>query len=164
MSNGSEHVVKPDDESEKSKSAYLAEIMAHESELAAMPKPKAKRRSWLPTLMALVAILAGLLAWNVARIIYNPPVFTAEEIEADALFSLYLISQGLEAYWDSAGTLPMSLEAVELDDEYVRYARMNDSSYALTVMVDTTQLVYRRGEDVSRFTTAFDVLAGGAKP
>lgn len=150
----------PESQDGKSQEEYVAKIMELEAELAAVPAPTVKRRSRLPILFALLPILTGLLAWNIARFVYSPAVFTDAEIEADAMFTLFVTAQGLEAYWDSAGTLPPSLEAVQLDDEYLRYELVNDSIYILTVTDEATELVYRRGEDIARFNAAADVLEG----
>ena len=151
----------PDPQNDKSPDEYVAKIMELEAEIAAMPAPTVKRRSRLPILLVLLPILTALLAWNIARMVYSPPVFTAEEIEMDAMFTLFVTSQGLEAFWDSAGTLPLSLESVQLEDEYLRYELLNDSIYILTVTDDTTELVYRRGEDITMLSAAADVLEGG---
>lgn len=150
-------------QNEETADAIVADIMDIEAELAATPPPEAKRRSPLPFLVALLTIFTGLFAWNMIRIAHDPPVFTDEELESDALFSLFVTSQGLEAYWDSAGVLPSSLEAVELDDEFLHYARVNDSTYTLTAAAGTTEVVYQRGEDLSRFAVALDVLGGGTE-
>ena len=147
----------------RSAEAFVTDIMEREAELATAPPPSVKRRSRLPIVQVLVAVFAILLVWNVARFIHNPPVFSREELDADAQLTLFLTAQGLEAYWISAGTLPTSLEAVELDDEDLRYARLNDSTYVLTMTAGTTELEYHRGDDISRFATAFDVLVGEAE-
>ena len=148
--------------SPKSPDELVADIMEREAKLEPRPRPDVKRRSWIPILVALLVIFTGLTAWNVARMIYEPAIFSKEELESDALFTIFVTSQGLEAHWDAMGTFPRSLEEIALDDDDLHYARLNDSTYVLTITVGASELVYRRGEDISRFVTAADVLGGEA--
>ncbi len=161
MSDQSVHLDGPNDDSEgKSKNAYVDEIMEQEADTSEASEVPVQRRSPVPIFTALLVVLIGLLAWNLVRIIHSPPVFTAEEEEAGALFSVYLVAQGLEAHLEAEGILPNDLEAAGVDGEEVTYGRANDSTYVLSVTVGEAELVYRRGDDLSRFATAYDVLSG----
>lgn len=140
---------------------FVAEIMEREYELAAEPEPQPKQRSPIPMLVVLLLLLFGLLAWNLARIVAKPPAFTAEEVQQERLFTLFVTSRELETHLDTARTLPPSLETLDLELEGLSYQRVNDSVYVLTAEAGTTQVAYRRGDDLSRFATVVNMVGGG---
>lgn len=146
----------------KSPDAIIARIMEKEAELGTAPEPVTRPHWKLAFLAALLPVFAALLVWNGVRMGSNPPVFTKVEQEQGTRFSLYVTSQGLEGILDSAGTLPVSLEAVELDDETLTYKRLTDSTYTLSATAGSTRFVYTRGDDLEQFASAFEGFAGGA--
>jgi hypothetical protein len=81
--------------------------------------------------------------------------------EASLRFSIYLISEGLQAYRDSTGVLPATLKEAHLDDEGIEY-RTDGSTYRLIVMEGSHSIVYTEGDAPDRFGAAFHVLEDGA--
>ena len=84
---------------------------------------------------------------------FSPPV----ETEA-ARFTIYLVAQAVEEYRDTAGTLPPSLEYLELDEDGIEYARVGDS-FTLTATIGDDRIVYRAGEDLQQFWVAYETFS-----
>jgi len=127
-------------------------------EMAEAGPKDVKKRSRVPFLLVSLVILAGLLAWNIFLMIHNPPVFTQAELEADAELTLYLTAQGLAEHLNAEGTLPQTLEAVDLDDDHLTYTRLSDSTYMINMVVGETGITYRSGDHLARFERALDEI------
>ena len=144
--------------SEAERAGFVEEIMQRDSEEANRKPPERPRRSWGPLLVVLIPVLVGLTAWNSfsmtrTTVAFSPP------IETDAArFTIYLIAQAVEEYRDSAGALPPSLEYLDLDEEGIEYARLDDS-YTLTASVGDNRIVYRAGEDLQEFWVAYETFS-----
>lgn len=143
---------------------YVSEIMKRESAAAARGEPPRRRRSDRPVLAALLVVLAGLVGWNVVRAVRDPEVFTERERVASAQFTLFLTQQAIQAYRDSARTLPPDLAAVgEGERGLIEYARTSDTSYTLRAALGDSAFTYRSGQDIRPFARAVDVLRGGGQ-
>jgi hypothetical protein len=81
--------------------------------------------------------------------------------EASSRFSIYLIAEGLQAYRDSTGALPATLEEAGLDETGIAY-RTDGSTYRLVVTEGSRSMVYVEGEEQDHFGAAFHILEGGA--
>lgn len=144
--------------SEAERSGFVEEIMQRDFEEATRKPPERPRRSWGPLLVVMIPVLVGLTAWNVFSMTrttgaFSPPI----ETEA-ARFTIYLIAQAVEEYRDAAGALPPSLEYLDLDEEDIEYARLDDS-YTLTASVGDNRIVYRAGEDLQQFWIAYETFS-----
>jgi hypothetical protein len=140
---------------------YVDAIMRREAETAAAkPAPEPRRKSRAGWLLVTVPILLALTAWNVLRMRAEPESLSAPEQVAATRFAVYLVAQGIEAYRDSAGTLPPTLAALGADDMGVEYAR-TDSTYTLRATVAGEVVRYRSGEDLRPFAQAWSAARGG---
>lgn len=144
--------------SETERASFVEEIMQREFEEANRKPPERPRRSRGPLLVVLIPVLVGLTAWNIFSMArttraFSPPI----ETEA-ARFTIYLIAQAVEEYRDSAGTLPPSLGYLDLDEEGIEYARLDDS-YTLTATIGDDRIVYRAGEDLQQFWVAYETFS-----
>jgi hypothetical protein len=106
-----------------------------------------------PFMIGLLILLAGLTIGNL-RPAAPPP---ADDDEAAARFTIYLTAETIEAYRDSAGTLPSGLEQVGLADDDLTYA-VRDGSYTLTARVGDATVTYVDGEDLAPYAAAYDIL------
>lgn len=146
-----------DRERVEARESYVDEIMRREAEeVAARPSPT-RPRSWVPVLVPLLVILAGLLGWNIHRAVRELEVFTPEEEHAAELFTIYLVQQAIESYRDSTGSLPQNLAVLGAEDEGVNYV-VNDTAYALRINESSAPISYRSGQDVSPFEAAYERL------
>jgi len=154
----------PSSDDTRSADDYIAEIVRRDTEQAARPPPEAQRRPrGKRMLLILGPLFVVLSAWNVVRALDEPVVFTVQQEEADARFTIYLVAQELAAYRDTAGTLPANLEALGLEDDYLQYARADDG-YRLTFELDEIYLTYRSGEDLAPFADGYVSLEDGGQP
>jgi hypothetical protein len=138
---------------------FVAEIMELEAAEANRPAVP-KKRSRLPLLAVLCAVFVGLTAWNVVRLLRDPPVFAPALEEEATRFTIYLVAQAVEEYRDSTATLPASLELIRMDEDGIVYAPAN-STYTLWATIGGTRVEYRAGEDLTRFRDAYAVLTDG---
>ena len=144
--------------SEAERAGFLEEIMQREHEDANWQPPERPKRSWGPLLVVLTPVLLALTAWNAYTMMRTPDAFTPP-VEAEAArFTIYLIAQSVEEYRDSAGVLPPSLEYLDLDEDGIEYARLDDS-YTLTATIGDNRIVYRAGEDLQQFWVAYESLS-----
>jgi hypothetical protein len=143
-----------------SRDGYVAEIMAREAEDAARAAPVRERRSRLPLLLVLSAVLVALTAWNAWRMMQEPAVFPVAGERDAARLSIALIAQEIEAFADSARVFPSSLQLIAMDDEDVEYAK-TDSTYTLTVQLSDSAMVYHSGENLTPYFEAFERLQRG---
>lgn len=141
---------------------YLEEIVRRHAEAAVRSEPPPRRRWRVPVVLASLAVLAGLTAWNVVRVAREPEVFTPVEEEAGLNFTIYLVAEGIEAYRGSSGALPENLVVLGLDDEGVDYV-VRDSGYVLVATQDTVRVTYRSGDDLTAFANAYELLVGEAE-
>lgn len=128
------------------------------------PHPKTLRERvlshpWVAAILcALVLALAALYAISENR---KSPTTASAMKEASARFSIYLVAEGLQAYKDSTGTFPATLEQAGLDEEGIQYVT-DGSSYRLIAVQGSTSLVYVEGTRLDRYEAAFKVLEGSA--
>ena len=146
---------------------YLEEIMKQEVEdakerrrIRRMSGQKKPRYKTLGVLLFILVIMIGL---NVARIVTAPDPFTPAEEEAGAMFTIYLVVQGVEAFRDSAGFLPVDLEGLDLDEEGLTYT-VRDSSYTLHFQEEGITASYRSGENLAPYIAAYEALERGGGP
>lgn len=158
----SEHVIPP--EQKRAAPGYVADILQQTAdnaaaEAAARKRGPARRRigGWLGLL---VVVLIGLTAWNVYRGTREPQVGTPAEELVTARFTMYLVAQELDAYRRQHGALPPTLDAINADEEPIRYA-MDGLDYVLTADVAGQRLTYRSGADPLPFWSAGEELPQG---
>ena len=78
------------------------------------------------------------------------------------MFTVYLVAQGVEAFRDSAGFLPVDLESLDLDEEGLTYT-VRESSYTLHYQEEAITASYRSGESLAAFIAAYEALEGGGQ-
>lgn len=143
----------------------VADIVREKAEAAAEQRRAAappRRRSRGLLLGVLAALFFGLSGWNLLRS-ETPEPFTPEQQEASLRVHVFLTTQALEAYRDSAGVYPPTLAAIDMDAPGLAYVP-SESSYALVAAAGPVRLTYRRGDDLARFAAAVGVLSGEANP
>jgi len=133
---------------------YIDEIMRRDADLAAQAPVEVRKKAAGRWLLLLAPIAVVLIAWNIVRAAGDPEVFTVNEQEAAAKTTLFLVAQGLQVHLDSAGSLPATLEEIDLDEEDLTYQR-NYDSYTLTVEANGRVFTFRSGDDLSGFAAAF---------
>lgn len=139
---------------------YVDAIVQHDAEVAAAgPPPTRAKRSRLPVLLGLLPILIGATAWNLSVLYSDAEIFTPQQTEASGYFSILVAYEEIEAYRDSTGGLPPSLEAIGADDTGLRYAP-NGGAYVLTMMVGGTLVSFKDGDDITPLEIAFDAATG----
>ncbi len=136
---------------------YVGEIMEKVAEADVPPAPKKPRQTARNLLIVLVPIMVALTAWNVVLMTRDAEVFTTAEVEGGARLMIFLTVQEIEAYRDSTGGIPESLELLALDEEGLKYARDGDS-YSLRVDLDSSVLMYQSGDDLTPFAEAWSLL------
>jgi hypothetical protein len=116
-------------------------------------------RQWLARILYTAALgLALLYAFSE----HNKSVHSKVTLEeASRRFSIYLIAEGIQAFRDSTGTLPATLEDIGLDEEGIAY-RTNGQTYRIISLEGTKSIIYVEGDDPNHFATAFTVLESGA--
>ena len=133
---------------------FIDEIMRRDAELAVREPVEVRKKSPGRLLLLLAPIAVVLIVWNIVMSAGDPEVFTVDEQEAAAKTTLFLVAQGLLVHRDSAGSLPATLEEIDLDEEGLTYRR-NYDSYTLTVEANGKVFTYRSGDDLSGFAAAF---------
>ena len=154
---------KPSSEDAEAKE-YVAEIMRRHSEDARQPtRPPRRRRGPRPAIVAgLAAAFLALVGVNVYLAGHEPEVVSPAQEEASARLTVYLVAQSIQAYRNSARTLPHSLVALGVDGPGITYAP-TDTAYTLTVEIGATRLTYRSGESLESYRAAAAMLAGGLR-
>ncbi len=147
-------------EKAEARESYVDEIMRREAEERAARPPPTRSRSWVPILVPLFAIFAGLVGWNIYRAVREVEVFPPAQERAADLFTIYLIQQSIQSYRDSTGEFPPNLGVLGADDEGVEYT-VRDTTYVLTIATDSMPVSYRSGQDVSPFQAAYEQLTPG---
>lgn len=118
------------------------------------------KKSRFPLLLGLLPIFFALTVWNVARLVKTPdPVSSLEELEA-VQWSIYMIVDGIETFRESTGQLPISLEALGLDDDFITYTVLGNI-YSLTTKIGDRELVYHDGDDLDPFMNSYNKLMAG---
>jgi hypothetical protein len=84
-------------------------------------------------------------------------VFTPAELDAGSRFKIFLAAQALEAYRDSTGTWPESLEIVGFANEGLTY-EVEDTTYIIQTTVAGAPVVYRSGDNLDFFRDASQEL------
>jgi hypothetical protein len=120
---------------------------------------RGQKRPRYRMLGSLVGILVIVLGLNVVRALTAPDPFTPSEEHASAMLTVYLVAQGVEAFRDSTGFLPASLESLDLDEEGLEYT-VRGQSYTLGYALDGVSASYRAGEGFAPFVSAIEVLEG----
>lgn len=120
-------------------------------------KARKKRKSKLPLVLGLTPILLGLTAWNV--ISAGPPksTLTAADQAASTRFRIYIAAQAIEAYHAAHGAYPANLTQVGVDWQGLHYA-VADTTWSVAARVDSETLMYRHGDPLEPFSTAYQSL------
>ena len=124
---------------------YLKEILESEAVMA-KPRPGKRRTFQVVLLFALFVVAVGLTVWNVQTMTSGPDARAFPDEASSAQFTMYLIAMSLEAHLDSTGTLPLTLEELNLDEEGVEYSRQG-GGYELDAETPAGRIVYRSGDD-----------------
>lgn len=144
--------------------AYLEDIMKQEVEdLQERRRIRAKHGEKGPlrkTLAVLLVILVILIGLNIARMAMAPDPFTSAQEQASAALTVYLVAQGIEAYRDSTGSLPVDLESLDLDEEGLTYS-VQDAGYVLQYDEDGVVVSYRSGESYAPLIASYEMLEAG---
>jgi hypothetical protein len=127
---------------------------------AAQARPRRSRRPLY--LVSMIVMFFGLTGLNVVRAGQDPAVFSPAEMEASVRFRIYLASQAVEAYRDSAGAFPATLGVAGIDDEGLLFLP-GRSTYTIVAENGAGRLSYRRGDDLAPFASAYDALARGGR-
>ena len=132
------------------------EKAAEEAQRAAETKP----RSLLPVLVVLAVIAVGLTVWNVTRGggALPQPVSPAQRA-ATGLVGKHVAAQAVNAYRDSTGVLPLSLEFVAAGGFGVTYSVIG-ASYVLSAASDTGRVTYRSDEELPDLTAVMAMIGG----
>lgn len=153
----------PETESRSSED-YIDEIMQRDAEQAKRQPPEVARRSWAPkALLGFGPLFVILTAWNIARLANEPVVFSTDEEQADARFTIYLAAQEIDMYRDTAGAWPSNLELLGLDGDNLHYVQLDDG-YRLTFELDNIYATYRSGEDLTSFAEGYLAFERGGQP
>jgi hypothetical protein len=104
----------------------------------------------------MVLTLAGCLAaWVVVLAFVPRPAGLSEATLRDgARLTLYFASLRVQAFRDSTGHLPASLQEAGVDEEDVSYASAGDTAFALSYQLPNGQLTLRSPEDDSTIVGA----------
>ncbi len=141
---------------------YVDSILEKDAEAAAEPpKPYRRKRSRLPILLTLLPVLIGLTAFNVNRALDDSALFTPAENERFGYFVLILAHEEVEAYRDSVGAYPPTLETVGVEDGVLSYELVG-VSYVLQARVGEMDVTYRGGESFDPIEFRYDSIAGGS--
>ena len=141
---------------------YVEEILQEAAADTGPPRqPPDRRRLQLVLLLILVPPLAALSMWNIIRSRGQPEVVTVAEETQDARFTLFVISQEIDAYIDSSGAPPLNLRQLDADEEEVQYLRVGNS-YLLVYRTDNVELSYRPGDDLTPFEEAYIAVVNDA--
>jgi len=105
---------------------------------------------------ALLAVLL-LVVWNTTG---SDRPYSSSEEDANARFTIFLVAEAVNAYRDSTGTLPTSLEPLGVDVTDCIYWTDGDM-YSLTVDLGNREVTYHAGEPLLPYATAFDRVIPG---
>lgn len=101
----------------------------------------------------LLGVFLILGAWNVTRAGERRQVFTPSELDAGVRLKIYLTVQALQAFRDSAGRWPASLDEVGFASEGLAYRRL-DTTFQIVATSGDTPFTYRSGDDLAPFRDA----------
>lgn len=118
---------------------------------------RAPQRRHGAMLLALLPMLVGLVAWNVALMMRESEVFTADEENAAIRLMVYLTAVSIEDYRQTNGHLPEKLELLGLDDDGIDY-HIADGGYTLRAEGPAGTVTYGAGQDLDRLAKAWDVF------
>jgi len=149
-------------DNEPEASEYVAEIMRRHTANAQEPPAPRRTRSRTALLVALAVILVSSIALNLSLALREPEVVAPDKEEASARLTVYLVAQAIQAYRDSAHTLPKSLVDLGVDGVGISYAP-NEPTYTVTVEIGGTRLAYRSGESLVPYRDAAQILVGGLR-
>ncbi len=141
---------------------YLKEILENEAAIATS-RPGKRRKFQVVLLFALLTLALGLTAWNVQTMSSGPDPRAFPDEALSAQYTVYLIATSLEAYVDSAGTLPLTLEELNVDEEGVEYFRQR-GGYELVAETADRRIIYRSGDDLSALARVVDQLERDPTP
>lgn len=141
----------------ESPQTYVAEILRHEAEVVG-PTAAPVRRLRLGFLVMLVGFTVAVTMWNLVISARPPVVFTPAQVEASARFRIYLLTQDIEAFRDSAGILSAGLEVLGHEQDGITYVTRS-SDYQLLAPVGADQIRYHSGDDLAPFASAYELLA-----
>lgn len=125
---------------------------------AAVQAARPRRRNWKRWLAGLIPAFCALSAWNLLKAGAQPQAFTPDELAASLRFKVYIAVQGVRAFRDSAGTLPVSLQQIRMADEGLAYVR-SDTTYVIVGSAGAVHITYRSGDDLKPYGGAAHTLA-----
>ena len=151
--------VPPDGQRGESVADLVGEIVQMRKEQVAEAARRAEkpRRSLVPLLLVLTVMAGGLTAWNVARATSPPERASPVQREATALVGIRVAALALDAYRDSTGGYPPSLEFVSAHGFGVTYTGLG-SAYVLSVPVDTGLVTYTSGDPPPEFALIMEAI------
>ena len=114
----------------------------------AVPQPKERRQLRPFHLGALLAVVGS-----------GQP-FSRSEEDANARFTIFLVAEAVNAYRDSTGLLPSSLESLGVDADNCIYWSDGDV-YSITIDLGNREITYHGGESLLPYATAFDRVIPG---
>ena len=117
------------------------------------------QRTLLPVLWVLMVIAVGLTVWNLTRGgggAQLQPVSPAQRA-ATGLVGIYIAAQAVNAYRDSTGVLPLSVEFVGAGGFGVAYG-VTGTGYLLTAASDTGLVTYRSDEELPDLTAVMAMI------
>lgn len=115
------------------------------------------RRQPRPLFVAALVVIFGFVLYEAVR--PAPAPFTPSEELAFGRFAIFVAAAAIEAYGDSAGTLPASLEPLGVDQAGLSYWT-DGTTYTLTAAMGGQTVHYRAGEDLTPYGEAYDALGG----
>jgi hypothetical protein len=138
-----------------------AKALQRQHEDKKQKKKEKVKKNRMPLLLTLLPVFFVLTIWNVARLTKAPEMVTIQDERMAAEWSIYMIIDGVETFRESTGHLPVSIEAIGLDDESVTYNVLG-KIYSLTTTVGDREITYHDGDDVEPFMESYDALMAGS--
>jgi hypothetical protein len=114
-------------------------------------------------LIVLAPIFLILIVASVVLAQRGPVEFSKEEQITAARLQIYMAVTAIEAYQDTAGCPPASLQQIDLESPDIRY-KLVDSSYTVSARVGSQNIMYTRGEDITPFAKVEDELVLEVSP
>jgi len=142
---------------------FVEAIMQREQEKRAAAAASARTDARAPQsrrgmmLVALLPMLVGLVAWNVALTLREPVVFTPDEESAAIRLKVVLTAVSIEDFRRTNGRLPDGLETLGLSDDGIDY-HIVEGRYTLRAESPAGTVTYRDGQDLDRLAGAWDVF------
>lgn len=150
------------DDTRESVADLVGEIVRQKKERQQAAKEaeqnRRSQRTLLPVLWLLMVIAVGLTAWNLTRGggAQLQPVSPAQRA-ATGLVGIHVAAQAVNAYRDSTGVLPLSLEFVGVGGFGVTYG-VTGTGYLLTVASDTGLVRYRSDQELPDLTAVMAMI------